>query len=51
MSPEQFLSTKHVDFRSDLWSLGAVAYYVLTGVRPFEGESVGDLALADPSLG
>lgn len=41
MSPEQFLSLKHVDWRSDLWSLGGVAYFALTGVEPFRGETLG----------
>jgi serine/threonine protein kinase len=45
MSPEQLLSSKHVDFRSDLWSLGVVAYRALTGVPPFNGETLGALSV------
>ncbi len=41
MSPEQFIDAKAVDHRADVWSLAAVAYFVLTGKRPFEGRSVG----------
>ena len=43
MSPEQ-ISGQKVDIRSDLFSVGAVFYQVLTGERPFEGESTVTLA-------
>ena len=43
MSPEQ-ISGQKVDIRSDIFSVGAVLYQVLTGERPFEGESTVTLA-------
>jgi serine/threonine protein kinase/class 3 adenylate cyclase len=45
MSPEQVRSAKGADHRSDLWSLGVVAYRALTGQLPFIGESLGDLII------
>jgi len=45
MSPEQVVGAKDIDFRSDLWSLGVVAFEALTGEKPFIAETVGALAL------
>jgi serine/threonine protein kinase len=45
MSPEQAQGNKTIDARSDLWSLGVMAFECLTGKRPFESEGLGDLVL------
>jgi serine/threonine-protein kinase len=51
MSPEQVQSSKHVDHRSDLWSMGVILFRCLTGRLPFDAEEMCDVfiqILRDP---
>jgi serine/threonine-protein kinase len=45
MSPEQAQGNKTVDYRSDLWSLGVIAFECIVGRRPFFSDGLGDLVL------
>lgn len=40
MSPEQMLSPKSVDHRTDIWSIGVLLFELLSGKFPFTGETV-----------
>jgi eukaryotic-like serine/threonine-protein kinase len=40
MAPESILRPDSVDARTDIYSLGAVAYYLLAGVDVFDGKSM-----------
>jgi eukaryotic-like serine/threonine-protein kinase len=51
MSPEQARGRRGLDHRSDLWSLGVIAFRAITGELPFGGTQIGDVLVkvcADP---
>jgi serine/threonine-protein kinase len=45
MAPESILESGAADARSDIYALGAVAYYLLAGVDVFDGNSVLQLCI------
>jgi serine/threonine protein kinase len=45
LPPEQAVSSRKADIRSDLYSLGCTLYYLLTGQPPFQADSVMDVLL------
>lgn len=54
MAPERFREPNNIDPRSDLYSIGCVAYYLLAGRPPFiesEPESLFSLILSEQPLG
>jgi serine/threonine-protein kinase len=46
MSPEQALGRSNIDHRTDIWSLGIIAFEGITGSRPFDQDSIGGLISA-----
>jgi serine/threonine-protein kinase len=52
MSPEQVRSTKDVDARADIWSLGAILHELLSGKEPWTGGTSADtfaMILTEPA--
>lgn len=44
MAPERLLDPAAVDRRSDIYGIGCIGFYLLTGRKPFESARDGDLA-------
>jgi serine/threonine-protein kinase len=45
MAPEQLLDARSVNARADIWSLGALLYFLVTGQKPWTGDNLKDLVL------
>ena len=43
MSPEACESKRDIDHRTDIYALGVLLFQMMTGVLPFEGESMGEV--------
>jgi len=45
MSPEQMRSARDADTRSDIWALGIILFELLTGVPPFQGNTITEVVV------
>jgi serine/threonine protein kinase len=43
MAPEQMMSSKDVDARSDIWALGIILYELLAGAPPFVADTMAEI--------
>jgi serine/threonine protein kinase len=43
MAPEQVQNAREVDARADVWALGVIVYELVSGKRPFPGETLDEL--------
>jgi serine/threonine-protein kinase len=43
MAPEQAMAERELDHRVDVWAFGVILYETLSGARPIEGDTVGQV--------
>ncbi|GMV19967.1 MAG: hypothetical protein AMXMBFR56_81910 [Polyangiaceae bacterium] len=43
MAPEQCFGESDIDHRADLWAIGAILYESLAGMRPVDGDNLGQI--------
>jgi eukaryotic-like serine/threonine-protein kinase len=46
IAPEQIMAAKEVDGRADIYSLGVMAYQMLTGELPYKGTNAGQVLIS-----
>jgi serine/threonine protein kinase len=51
MAPEQATGQKDVDHLADVWAIGVILYECLSGIRPIEGDTVGQVVMSLMSTG
>ena len=51
MAPEQAAGERDIDHRADVWALGVILYECLSGIRPIDGESSGQVLMRLMSTG
>ena len=47
MSPEQVLDSKHVDYRTDIYSLAVTFIHLITGKRPYDSDTSSDFEISE----
>jgi serine/threonine-protein kinase len=45
MAPEQMVNAKDVDERADIYAIGVILFQALTGVTPYQADSIAELVL------